>query len=370
MKQPNHCQIAVIGAGIAGAACCLRLAQAGIEPVWIGKSTDRRDKPGELLSAAARPVLTALGLEDLLQSEKHRASHTLYSAWGSRQLAERSSIVHLEGPQVVLDRPAFEKDLVQRVTQAGIHPAGEDLLQADQVENGWELTLNTRTVSCSFAIDASGRKAVLAGKQTTRFRADKLAALYAFLEQDPSSEISPSQATIIEAVPSGWFYTTLLPDGRLAFSYYSDADLMPSRRRETGPWPCLLAEATYVRRWIEEAGYKLPLENNTASAATSWLAPCAAKTWLAVGDTAAAFDPLSSHGMTSALWSGLRGADAAIAAVNGDISGVRNYSTNVARGVQEFLTTRSRIYAMEPRFKDNPFWQRRQQFVSEATETA
>jgi hypothetical protein len=232
------------------------------------------------------------------------------------------------------------------------------------------LSLGSREITCAFAIDASGRKAVLAGPQTARFRADKLAALYAFLVQDSASDVEPSPATLVEAVPSGWLYATLLPDWRLALNFYTDADLLPSRRTIDGDWAGMLRDSVVVRRWIDEAGFRFSDRHNVASAATTWLAPCAASTWLAAGDAAAAFDPLSSHGMTSALWSGLKGADAAVASIKGDLAGVRDYNDRVARGIQDFLLARKRIYEMEVRFKDRVFWQRRGQIETAMAERA
>ncbi|POF32210.1 2-polyprenyl-6-methoxyphenol hydroxylase-like FAD-dependent oxidoreductase [Roseibium marinum] len=351
----------MVGAGIAGAACCLRLTQIGFRPLWIAPAEPVRDKPGELLSAAARPLLAALDAEGLLSASAHRPAHSMFSAWGSDSLAERSSIVHLEGPQTVLHRAVFERALTGLAAQ-GTELVREPLLRCAPEGQGWRLECENRKVSCDLAIDASGRKAVLVRDRATRFRADRLAALYGFLEQDPGSDVEPTPATLVEAVPDGWFYATCLADGRLALNFYTDADLMRDASGGKEPaWEAVLRSSISVRRWIEEAGFRLPEKPMLASAATTWFAPCAGATWLAVGDAAAAFDPLSSHGMTSALWTGIQGAQAAAARLGGDPHAPDIYARRVANGVQEFLTGRRRIYAQETRFLDSAFWQRRQQ---------
>ncbi|PVB60573.1 glycine oxidase maturase GoxB [Labrenzia sp. 011] len=358
----DHHRIAVIGAGIAGAACCLRLTQLGFRPLWVAPEETLRDKPGELLSAAARPLLAALGAEGLLAKGTHRPAHGMFSAWGSDRLTERSSIVHLEGPQTVLDRMGFERGLNGLAEASGPVRLAEQLTGCAPAENGWLLDVAGRKMTCELAIDASGRKAVLARDRATRFRADRLAALYGFLDQDPASDVTPTPATLVEAVPDGWFYATCLADGRLALNFYTDADLMREASGGREPaWEAVLSTSVSVRRWIDEAGFLLPDKPLLASAATTWLAPCAGANWLAVGDAATAFDPLSSHGMTSALWSGLQGAEAAAASLTGDPLASDIYAERVARGVQEFLIGRRRIYAQETRFADSPFWQRRQQ---------
>ena len=98
-------------------------------------------------------------------------------------------------------------------------------------------------------------------------------------------------------------------------------------------------------------------------AGTTWLDRAAGAVdgapWMAVGDAAAAFDPLSSHGMTTALWAGERSASVLPAALDGDPSQLDAYAAAVADGVTRFLKQRKAIYGMERRFAQAPFWQRR-----------
>lgn len=353
-------KIAVLGAGIAGCACCLRLAALGHRPIWIARPEPPGDKPGELLSAAARPILAALGLADLLERPCHRPANSMFSVWGQGVPVERSGIVHLEGPQTVLDRPAFERDLRQRVLEAGTDLVEADILGVERSDQGWLVRHESGAIPCSFVIDATGRRARAVRAMSRRFRADQLVVLYAFLNQDRTSTVDPTPATLIEATPDGWWYATYLPDGRLAVNYYTDADLLPRRGADdANRLEPLLAQSTFVRRWIEEASFETDAATSTASTATTWLAPCAGEGWLAVGDAAAAFDPLSSHGMTTALWTGIAGAEAAIADADGDRQKLEDFVQKVSLGVSKFLQQRKAIYGQERRYPDRPFWQRR-----------
>ena len=353
-------KIAVLGGGIAGCTCCLRLAALGHRPVWIARPEPPGDKPGELLSAAARPMLAELGLADLLERPYHRPANSMFSVWGHGLPVERSGIVHLEGPQTVLDRPAFERDLRERVLEAGAALVEADILGVERSDQGWLVRHHSGAIPCSFVVDATGRRARAGRTLSRRFRADQLVVLYAFLKQDRASTVDPTPATLIEATPDGWWYATYLTDGRLAVNYYTDADLLPRRGTEDGNrLEPLLTQSSFVRRWIEEASFETAAATSSASTATTWLAPCAGEGWLAVGDAAAAFDPLSSHGMTTALWTGLAGAEAAIAAAAGDRQPLEGFVRKVSLGVSEFLQQRKAIYGQERRFPDRPFWQRR-----------
>ncbi|OWJ69228.1 glycine oxidase maturase GoxB [Inquilinus limosus] len=367
MTAPATAPVAVIGGGIAGAAACLRLSQLGHAPIWIAAgvpgTTHPDDKPGEHLAPAARPLLAKLSALDLLAAPGHRPANAVLSAWGGPHLAERNAIVHLEGPGAVLDRPAFERDLAARALDAGTRRIEAALEVAETADGLWRLYAGGADLTAGFLLDASGRTAVVARSQARRFRADRLAALWAFLEQDPASPVVPTRATLIESAPDGWWYAALLADGRLALNWYSDPDLLPPEAtRGAEALAALTAESRHVGRWIDEAGFRL-VAPRLASAGTTWLAPAAGRAegagWAALGDAAAAFDPLSSHGMTTALWTAIAAAEAAVASVAGDLAPLARYAAAVAGGVQDFLAARSRLYAAEPRFADHTFWRRR-----------
>jgi len=76
--------------------------------------------------------------------------------------------------------------------------------------------------------------------------------------------------------------------------------------------------------------------------------------WLATGDAAASFDPLSSQGIVTALVLG-RGAGEA-ATMQGEPYA---YAGAVERVVAEHLAERLAYYALEDRFSTTPFWARR-----------
>ena len=143
-------------------------------------------------------------------------------------------------------------------------------------------------------------------------------------------------------------------------NFYTDPDLLPQDvTRDADVFRAMLARTTYVGRWLRDAEFSLDAPPDLVSAGTTWLAPAAGEGWAAIGDAAAAFDPLSSHGMTTALWTGVRGADAAVAQLGGDVEPLVAYAEKVGQGVQEFLQSRARVYAEERRFDASPFWERR-----------
>jgi len=346
--------VAVVGGGIAGAAACLRLVGLGITPLWIAPTVEPGDKPGEHLAPAARGLLARIHAEHLLDDPRHREANSMLSAWGSERIEERNAILQLQGAGVVLDRPAFEVALTSLALSRGARRINALVDKVTREGAGWRVKVGEDEHTADFVVDASGRAAVLARDHGQRFRADRLAALVVFLRQDPDSDVEATRATLIEAVADGWWYASLLADGRLALNYFTDPDHLPrGATRDIVVFKDLLAQTQYIDRWIGEAGFLVENVPSLVSAGTTWIAPAAGEGWAAVGDAAAAFDPLSSFGMTTALWSAITVAEGV---ANGDLEA---YPEKVAVGVRDFLTDRGKVYAAEQRFLDNEFWRRR-----------
>ncbi|UUX48373.1 glycine oxidase maturase GoxB [Nisaea acidiphila] len=367
-RGPAVADIAVVGSGIAATAAVIRLLRQGHDPLWIAPELVAEDIPGEHLSPAARPMLEEIGASGLLAKACHRAEQSVFSAWGSDRLAERSGIVHLEGPGTVLDRSVFERDLRALAIASGAWPVAARLTDVSREDGYWDIEVDDGArigrSAARFILDGSGRAAVVAGVQApdhaARFRSDRLVALCAFLPQEQGAAVVPTRATLLETVPDGWWYACLLADGRLVLNFYTDPDLLPREATRTlEPFRALLADTSYVARWVEEAGFRQEAPPNLVSAGTTWLAPAAGEGWAAIGDAAAAFDPLSSHGMTTALWSGIRGAEAAAGSLGGDSAALTVYAEKVAQGVQQFLDSRAAVYGSERRFDGTAFWKRR-----------
>lgn len=363
-RRPHDTAVAVIGGGIAGAAACVALGRAGLETVWIAPDAEPgAHLVGESLAPAALPILERLGLSAIVDGAAHRRSNVSFAAWGSDLLVERNAAVHLEGPGRVLDRARFEADL--RAVADGIAERRRSALVDAATEAGrWRLGLaDGSALSAGFLVDASGRSGVVARRRAAMRRDDRLVAACAFLPHRDGN-VEPTPATLIETVPDGWWYASLLPDGRLSVACFSDPDLLPrGLSRDRDRWSAMIGRTRHVGRWIADAGFSVETPPRLHSAGTRWADPAAGKVdgagWAAIGDAAAAFDPLSSHGMTTALWSAARIAEVVAAWLAGDGGPLAGYARAVTDGVDRFRGQRTALYARERRFAGAPFWRRR-----------
>jgi flavin-dependent dehydrogenase len=305
------------------------------------------DRPGESLASAAIGLLHELGVAERFAAVPQRSANTTYSAWGSDLLVRRDAFAQMDGTGSVIDRAAFEQMLFDAVTATDI-----------------------RILACApqarIMIDCSGRTAVIARGFTDRLSADQLVAAYAFLEH-VELDVEPTPTTLIEAVPDGWWYASLLPGGRLALALFADPDTLPKRiALDPRVWRGALDETHFVREWIASAGFDPAARVRLASAGTSRLEQFCGPAWVAAGDAAITFDPLSSQGMTTALWSGRKAALAVLARVAGDEQPMERYAADLGDALGAYLKQRAIVYRYEERFAEQPFWRRRHAFIDGA----
>ncbi len=380
--------IVVVGDGVAAAAALITLgAMAPERDILQIAPAELEARPGEQgrgigehLSAPGFALLQELGLEDSFRAEGHLETHASYSAWGSPLLQERNALMDPHAVGWAIDRGRFDAWLRRnarerrrcrfreaRLVEATVHHARED-----PNEGGVCLTLGDgRQVRGAFVLDASGRKAAVARHLTSRRRLDRQIAVYDIFEQ-VEPEVEPTAGPMVEAMPDGWLYSALRPDGRLVVLWFTDGDLMGSpgadQPRRAGAFRESLKTSVYTRKRIETAGFDLDRSELDVPAAvdagTRLNDAVVGPGWAAIGDAAGAFDPLSSHGLTAALWTGRRAALALVRKLDGDgaapqDTALQDYENAFARGFELYRAQRRALYRAERRF-DGPFWRRRQ----------
>jgi flavin-dependent dehydrogenase len=166
----------------------------------------------------------------------------------------------------------------------------------------------------------------------------------------PRSEAE--QWTLIEAVENGWWYSAPLPRDRTVFAYMTDSDLWRNSK-----WGELLKQAPLTSDRAA-AMEKLP-HIHIVSAASVLRQPVTGPNWIAAGDAALAFDPLSGLGIYKTIESGLRSSAAIVRCFEGDRSGMVEYENWTAEGFRSYLSMRRQFYGSVERWPGSRFWQRR-----------
>jgi hypothetical protein len=186
--------------------------------------------------------------------------------------------------------------------------------------------------------------------------ADRLIAATAYYEGfDPALE---PHETLVEAVADGWWYSALLPEGRMAAAFFSDPEILRvDRLANPDIWTRRLSAAPYTRERIGRACRVAPIQFRPCG--SQFLEPAAAEGWIAAGDAAACFDPLASMGIGHAISSGIHAARAAHGELSGDTQLRSEYAAHVRRNFDSYLARREYYYGLEQRWAKAPFWVRR-----------
>jgi flavin-dependent dehydrogenase len=345
--------VVILGGGPAGAAAAIALARAGRSCVVLERTTEPRLRPGETLPPIARLPLEALGIWERFAGEEHVQAAGNRSMWGSDTAAENDFIRSPYGGGWHLDRQRFESMLLEEASRAGADVRrGVDVTHILQRAGTWIIN---NDVAARFAIDATGRAAILARAcSVERVSIDQLIGITAFFD-----EAECDSFTVIEAAEQGWWYSAPLPNRRLVVALMTDADLAARRGlRDRVAWIGEAAKTTATRARIARA--RLTGDLQIATANSSRLASVAGPNWLAAGDAALSFDPLSSQGIDTALSCGLDAARAVDAHVGGSEDSLLRYAVVLTKIWTDYLVDRARYYAVERRWPSSPFWERRQ----------
>lgn len=351
----------VVGGGVAGATTALCLARRGLSTLVVESSVYDGFRVGDTLPPVARVLLTRLGLWERFVQQGHVASQAICSAWGSAELTEQHSLFSPFGSGWHLDRSRFDAMVAAAAAEAGV-----TVLQGARVtalSGAGPFRARIRgpqgelEAEAQLVVDATGRAATVArGLGSERIAYDRLVAILAIHTPSPGEQLVPS--LLLEARPEGWLYSVPLPSGALLLAAMVDADaITESGLRPRAYLAAMLEQSQHTRERLR--GLVPPHTVVVRKASTERLSRIAGPAFVAVGDAASSYDPLSSQGICKALMNAELAAQAIAERVAGDESALSAYAQRIAEDHARFLLDRTRYYALEGRWPDARFWRRR-----------
>ncbi|MFF0628101.1 NAD(P)/FAD-dependent oxidoreductase [Streptomyces sp. NPDC004296] len=358
--------VVVAGGGPAGCAAALTLARAG-RRVLLADAGTGPPKVGEALVPVGRLLLADLGVDRQVLGAGHLPCHGNLSAWGSSALHEVDFLRDPHGHGWHLDRPLFDRRLRAAARTAGAEVAERTAVRRPdrQPDGTWRVPLRhrtdrdgERTVRCRWLVDATGRGAALAVRAGARRRTgDRLTARHLLL--DPAPDGTADGRSLVESDRDGWWYTALLPSRQRLVAYFTDPDLPLAADRGAEGFRDRLLATRHVSHRARPHGLTALRPPRRAPAHTAHLDRVHGDGWTAVGDAAAAFDPLSSQGILTALYTGLSAGEAVDAQLHGDRLALAGYAEKVATARSAYRDGHRAVHAQETRWADRPFWARR-----------
>jgi len=133
------------------------------------------------------------------------------------------------------------------------------------------------------------------------------------------------------------------------------------RLKDSANWLSKLNKTRHLVKRAQKCQFKRPV--HLFPAHTAHLDRMYGNNWIAVGDAVASHDPLSARGIPNALNTGIQAARIAHGLLSQQTNFLEGYSATIVRDFQEYLDTRTRYYQIEERWKQSPFWHRRQSVI-------
>ncbi len=346
--------VLVAGGGPAGATAALELSRCGLSVALIERDTYRTFRVGETLPPMLRPQLTGLGLWKQFLDCSPLESYGIESAWETPVARRQHFLWNPHGCGWHVHRARFDGMLASAAVQAGAELFGGTQVSSFRRESDALWLLDAArgranlTLSSRMLVDATGRRAQLASRLGAQAHiADRLIGAVTVSHCRQSE-----QWTLIEAVENGWWYSAPLPSGHLVFTYMTDSDLWRKAK-----WTDLVESAPLTCR---RAGRLLPAPAGIYPAASVLRLPVVGPGWMAIGDAALAFDPLSGQGVLKSIEAGTRASPAIARYLDGDSGGLSAYADWVKETHASFLSMRSQFYHSVQRWPaSSQFWRRR-----------
>jgi flavin-dependent dehydrogenase len=380
--------VLIFGAGPAGLATAIFLRQAGLHVLLLDRFDVRGsalgEKIGESLSPKATPVLRQLGVWEAFAGGGHLPYYGNKVIW-AQTVPEYQYFLSDPTNQGEhgwhLNRRLFEQQLAMRASEVGaefrllerdsklvVHPPSASgsaashstpFLSHQFLSHQWRIYIDAAALSARFIVDATGRASWLARRQgANRLYEDRQIGVAAFLQTEGEPLHDPY--SMIEAVEDGWWYSTRLPNNRLVLLRVMDAE-RPNRDllcAQAGWWANLRQTEQSLHR-VLDYDYRLIEAPKFVAADSGRSEPLCGASWLAVGDAAVGYDPLSTHGLTAALVGGRNAAAAINAYFSGDASALNTYAERVRRSADYFSKRRQAFYESQQRWPQADYWQRR-----------
>lgn len=353
--------VVVVGGGVAGLSAALTLVRAGVSACVLERTDYSPWRPGETLSPVTYAELQQLLSPAPLETEGFLASHGLEATWGSEQPHHHSFLTNPYGGGWHVERRHLDALLARRA-QALQVPLWQRtcVTHLEREGHGWRVLASTPEgpleLRCEALVDATGRSAQVARHCGVRRRdRDALCSVSAIIDRPQGYQ---QRQLVVEATSKGWWYAAPLPQGRLILTVMSDMDVLT---RHGGFQPAGWSALFSTTRHLADRLGPLPVVGrlHVRRCETSSLEQAAGEGWVAVGDAAAMWDPLSSSGILKGLRTGREAARALCATLGGEGGALKQYAQQRTEEFSRYLSARQAHYALEQRWAGEDFWRRR-----------
>lgn len=367
MKKKDIHNIVIIGAGPAGCSCAIALLNAGIKNVSIiDNAKGGKFHIGESIPPDMNLLLKQLGIYESFIKEGHEPCYGSCSYWGSPLRGYNDSMLSPYGHGWHLDRSRYNEFLREESAKKGAMIIKDaTYLGSHKIPEGYRIEYQqkqegNKEIETNFVVDATGSRGAFASDRGAyKIEGNPLLCIGLRFKNKGNREVS--KLTHLESVEHGWWYAARIPGEYLLVTFYTTASVVRTLGLHSlKNWIHLLAEAPNTWNLLSQME---PVENKIRgyNAVSFCLNTIVGEQWLAVGDTAATYDPITSQGITKATTQGARAAEIIAHYLQGEKEALQQYEREVKAQYAYYLSSRNYFYTLEKRWPDSPFWKTMQE---------
>jgi menaquinone-9 beta-reductase len=311
-----HCDVTVIGGGLAGKAASLQLARAGLRVICIEPEQSVREPVGESLDWSAPELLKALGLpmDDLISAQmatwkRHvtvklrdgTSEHYVPSAW----LA--GAPFHIELRTLHVDRLRLDRELLKMTIASGVTLVRDKVVGVEK--NGRNIS-SVRTAggarfSSPWFIDASGYATCLLAREFNLPAIHSGPAKVAMWNYFPVSESVEGTTLYLDPLPAEyleWTWEIPISPNMVSVGYIAPGAAIKAKRESGSSMEDIFRQQLMKFPRFEPLLREAVLSpTNVTSFRSRAHIGVAGPNWLIAGEAAAMVDPITANGVTAAL---------------------------------------------------------------------
>ncbi|TCI93811.1 NAD(P)/FAD-dependent oxidoreductase [Tenacibaculum sp. M341] len=288
--------VAIIGKGISGILLSFLLKQKGISSVVLDKGTKNSTPLAETLPPTTLPLLAQLNLLDLFEKNASK-TYGYQSKWNDEKITDQSFFSYRSFKYgFKLNKQVLLQQLATSIT--------ENILPYNAIDdinfNNNLVSIYTKkvTIESNLIVDATGRnRGLLKFLDIPSIDYDHT---FAFICYVPRNNSHLKYGFFTESFDDGWGTVSDLNETtRIITLYTSKSNFQFSLFKSFENWRQLLANTLVLKAHLPTQGNFKIIGKKANSSKPLHIT---GKNWLAVGDAAIAFDPISSHGISNAIF--------------------------------------------------------------------
>jgi len=342
--------VVIVGSGVSGLILSILLKEKNVDHVVLNRVEKQKTlELPETIPPSALVLLEALNLLELF-SKSSSKTFGYHSLWNSEVLTTDNFFDHNPYKYgLKLNKKQLLVDLGELVTDHTI--PFDKLIEINRSDENFTLKVKSNNsvnvINGRVIVDATGRnRSILKHFGVTSKEFDDQVALSCQLPYFNPPQLM--HQVYVESFENGWGIVSSLNKEMNGMTLYTKkgSPILP-QLKDYRNWKAVLSNTKYLKDFLSD---ELDRKVVGGKANSSRASQIAGSNWLAIGDAAIAFDPVSSHGVSNAIYCANAASGAIQSRIKKDaIAPFKDYDDTLCQVFNAYLKQKSRLYDTENR---------------------